>query len=113
VSLRTPLCDLLGIDVPIFSVGFGSGAPPELAAAVSNAGGCGVVGLSGMPPEWMRQTVARTRALTDRPFGGNVMWTAPLWAGTSVDAIQEIKPAAEIVRDLVRETEEALAAATP
>jgi hypothetical protein len=38
---------------------------------------------------------------------------APLWAETSVDAIHEIKPAAEIVRDLIRETEEALAAATP
>jgi nitronate monooxygenase len=73
VSLHTPLCDLLGIDVPILSVGFASAARPELAAAVSNAGGCGVVGLSGMPPEWMRQTVERTHALTDQPFGGNVI----------------------------------------
>jgi nitronate monooxygenase len=73
VALTTPLCDVLGIEVPIFNVGFASGAPPELAAAVSNAGGCGVVGLSGMSPEAMSQTVERTRALTDRPFGGNVI----------------------------------------
>ena len=38
---------------------------------------------------------------------------AVMWAGESVDAVREVKPAAEIVRDLVRETEEALAAATP
>jgi nitronate monooxygenase/enoyl-[acyl-carrier protein] reductase II len=69
--LTTPLCRELGIDYPIFNVGFGGGAPPELAAAVSNAGGCGIIGLSGMTPEYIRDLVRRTRELTDRPFGGN------------------------------------------
>lgn len=45
--LQTPLCRQLGIDYPIFSVGFAAGAGPELAAAVSNAGACGVLGGSG------------------------------------------------------------------
>jgi len=45
--LRTPLCQQLGLEHPIFSVGFGAGAGPELAAAVSNAGACGVLGSSG------------------------------------------------------------------
>jgi NAD(P)H-dependent flavin oxidoreductase YrpB (nitropropane dioxygenase family) len=76
VPLRTPLCDLLGIDVPIFSVGFGEGAGPELAAAVSNAGGCGVLGFSAMPPEEIERRIARTRELTDRPFGANIIIAA-------------------------------------
>ena len=75
MSIRTPLCDLLGIDVPILSVGFASSATPELAAAVSNAGGLGVLGL-GLPLDVLRDRVARTRALTARPFGGNFILAA-------------------------------------
>ena len=73
MPLRTPLCDLLGIDVPIFSVGFGTSAVPELVAAVSNAGGCGVLGIGGIPPAEIKKIIARTRALTARPFGGNAI----------------------------------------
>jgi NAD(P)H-dependent flavin oxidoreductase YrpB (nitropropane dioxygenase family) len=46
IALQTPLCHRLGIEVPIFNAGIGSGAGPELAAAVSNAGGFGVIGAS-------------------------------------------------------------------
>ena len=74
--LRTALCDLLGIDLPIFSVGFGEGAGPELAAAVSNAGGCGVLGFSSVPPDEIERRSAQTRALTDRPFGANIIIAA-------------------------------------
>jgi len=70
-ALRTPLCDALGIDYPIFSVGFGASAVPELAAAVSNAGGCGVLGWGGMPVEAVSTTTEGARALTRRPFGFN------------------------------------------
>ncbi len=70
---RTALCDLLGIEQPILSAGISAGAGPELAAAVSNAGGLGVVGMSGFPPHLLRERVAATRALTDRPFGVNVI----------------------------------------
>lgn len=73
VALRTPLCDLLGIEVPIFSVGFGISAGPELVSAVSNAGGFGVLGSSGDSAEELRRRIARTRDLTDRPFGVNVI----------------------------------------
>lgn len=70
---HTPLCDLLGIEHPILSVGFGSGAGPELAAAVSNAGGLGVLGATTLQPEQIRRVVRRTRELTDRPFGANLI----------------------------------------
>ena len=69
----TAICGLLGIEHPILSVGFGAGAGPELAAAVSNAGGLGVVGASGMPPDFLRERIARTRELTERPFGANLI----------------------------------------
>jgi nitronate monooxygenase len=89
VSLRTPLCDLLGIDHPILSVGFGTSATPELAAAVSNAGGLGVLGLS-LPLPALRDRVARTRRLTERPFGGNII-IAPLAGPHWSDEARQIK----------------------
>jgi nitronate monooxygenase len=73
MSIHTPLCDLLGIDYPILSVGFGVAAPPELAAAVSNAGGLGVMGSSGDTSQRVRDRIGMTRQLTDRPFGANVL----------------------------------------
>jgi len=69
VSLRTPLCDRLGIDVPIVLAGMGQAATPALAAAVSNAGGLGILGATGCPPEQLRRWIRQTRELTDRPFG--------------------------------------------
>ena len=69
--LRTSLCDLIGIDYPILSVGFGVAAGPELVAAVSNAGGFGVLGATGMSPDQIISRIARTRQLTNRPFGIN------------------------------------------
>ncbi|HUP33462.1 MAG TPA: nitronate monooxygenase [Gaiellaceae bacterium] len=69
----TAICGLLGIEHPILSVGFGAGAGPELAAAVSNAGGLGVIGATALPPDSLREKVRRTRELTDRPFGANLI----------------------------------------
>jgi NAD(P)H-dependent flavin oxidoreductase YrpB (nitropropane dioxygenase family) len=71
--LKTPLCRTLGIDHPIFSVGFGLGAGPELAAAVSGAGACGCIGSGGLQPAQLREQIRAVRALTDRPFGVNVI----------------------------------------
>jgi len=72
-SLDTPVCKELGIRYPIFSVGFGRSAGPELAAAVSNAGGCGVLGASGLEAHEIRDRIAATRRLTTRPIGVNLI----------------------------------------
>ncbi len=72
-SLRTPLCRQLGIEFPIFSVGFSEGALPELASAVSRAGGCGIIGASRPPPEEIRRRIRVTREAIERPFGANVI----------------------------------------
>lgn len=72
--LKTALCRQLGIDYPIFSVGMGGGmAGPELTAAVSNAGGCGVFGGGGLPGQYLREQIRRTRTLTNKPFGVNII----------------------------------------
>jgi len=73
LALHTPLCDELGLEYPIFSVGFGISAGPELVSAVSGSGGCGVLGASGTPPEEIERRIARVRELTDRPFGVNII----------------------------------------
>ena len=72
--LHTPLCQDLGINHPIFSVGMGGGmAGPQLTAAVSNAGGCGVLGMGGLPASFIQQQIQQVRALTNRPFGVNII----------------------------------------
>ncbi|MEE8374540.1 MAG: nitronate monooxygenase [Dehalococcoidia bacterium] len=71
--LRTSLCDMLDIEYPILLAGMGGfGGPvsgPELAAAVSNAGGLGILGCAFLPPDQVRELIKRTRSLTDKPFG--------------------------------------------
>jgi enoyl-[acyl-carrier protein] reductase II len=70
--IRTPLCELLGIEHPILQGGMAWAANAELAAAVSNAGGLGIVGAGNAPPEAVRRELHLVRELTDRPFGANV-----------------------------------------
>jgi NAD(P)H-dependent flavin oxidoreductase YrpB (nitropropane dioxygenase family) len=71
--LQTALARDIGVRLPIFSVGMSWLAGPELAAAVSDAGGCGVVGLTGMSPADVRARIRKTRELTNRPFGANII----------------------------------------
>jgi nitronate monooxygenase len=71
MSLRTALCDLLGIEYPIVQSGMGSAAGPELAAEVSRAGGLGIVGGLGVTPDELRTRIRHVRSVTDRPFGVN------------------------------------------
>lgn len=71
--LHTPLCDRLGITVPIVQAPIGGACTPELVAAVGNAGGIGIHPLSWVPVEGIAPLVERTRALTNRPFGANLV----------------------------------------
>ncbi len=82
--LTTALCRQMGIDYPIFSVGMGRAAGPELAAAVSNSGGCGVLGTAGIPSAVVREHIRQVRALTSKPFGVNVILARLL--GGEIDA---------------------------
>ncbi len=89
----TPLCDRLGIDVPIISAGMGPIAGPELVAAVSNAGGLGVLGCTSMSPDEVRSVIRRTRELTDRPFGVDLILPARIeQGGMSVGEVASLIP---------------------
>lgn len=69
--LRTPLCDVLGIEFPVIQAGMGPFTAAELVAAVCNAGGLGSLGASQRPVDDLRRQLALTRTLTDRPFAVN------------------------------------------
>jgi nitronate monooxygenase len=71
--IRTELCERLGIDVPIVQAPIGRVSSPELAAAVSNAGGLGMLGLSFLDGDAIDAGVRETKALTERPFGANLI----------------------------------------
>lgn len=72
-SIHTPLCDMLGIEVPIILAGMAYAADVALTAAVSNAGGLGVLGCTGDEPEEIREKIRAVRKLTDKPFGVDVI----------------------------------------
>lgn len=69
--LQTPVCDLLGIQLPIVQAGMSSYTTPELVAAVSNAGGLGIIGGLFRKPDDLREEIRKVRELTSRPFGVN------------------------------------------
>ncbi len=69
--LRTPLCDLFGIEHPIIQAAIAPFTAPELVAAVSNAGGLGSYATAVRPADDVRRELARVRELTDRPFAVN------------------------------------------
>lgn len=72
-SLRTPLCDLLGCEVPVLLAGMGGVARAELAAAVARAGGYAMLGMVREDPDLIEAEIGAFRAATDRPFAVNVI----------------------------------------
>jgi NAD(P)H-dependent flavin oxidoreductase YrpB (nitropropane dioxygenase family) len=80
--LRTPLCDLLGIEIPILQAGMGrvrgTTTAVAMVVAVSEAGGLGCLGAFGMEPEEIRAAIREIRALTSRPFGVDLLLPASL-----------------------------------
>ena len=92
--LRTPLCERLNIEVPIILAGMGRAAGPELTAAVSNAGGLGVLGCTGQTPEEIREYIRQTKDLTDRPFGVDVILPAQMGHDpvTWIEVLSQIPP---------------------
>jgi len=76
MNLKTRVCEILEIEYPIVLAGMGGASSPELAAAVSNAGGLGVLGAAGCGPRQLREWIARTRELTDKPFGVDTLLPA-------------------------------------
>lgn len=75
--MKTRICDLLGIEYPIIQGGMAWVATYELAAAVSEAGGLGIIGAGGAPASWVREQIRQAKKATDKPFGVNLMLMNP------------------------------------
>jgi len=89
MALHTPLCDMLKIEHPIMLAGMGGVSYAELAAAMCNAGGYGVLGMAGTTPDFIDSQMKRVKALTDRPFGVDLLAADPDSLEAAVDVIIE------------------------
>ena len=86
-KIKTALCDLLEIEYPVMLAGMGAFAMPDLVAAVSNAGGLGVLGATGLSPDEHREAIRRIRSLTNKPFGVDLLLPQTAY-GKGVEALR-------------------------
>lgn len=84
--IKTQITSLLNIRYPIFQGGMAWLATHELAAAVSEAGGLGIIGAGNAPPDWVQQQIDQLRKKTDKPFGVNIMLLSP-FAGDVMEVV--------------------------
>ena len=75
--MKTKITTLLGIESPVVQGGMAWVAESHLAAAVSNAGGLGIIGAASAPAEWVRAQIQEVKRRTDKPFGVNIMLMSP------------------------------------
>lgn len=75
--MKTEITKLLGIEYPIIQGGMAWVAEYHLAAAVSDAGGLGIIAAGAAPAEWVREQIREVKKLTDKPFGVNIMLMNP------------------------------------
>ena len=75
--MKTRVTELLGIEYPVIQGGMAWVATHELASAVSNAGGLGIIGAGGAPASWVREQIQAAKKETDKPFGVNLMLMNP------------------------------------
>ena len=75
--MKTRVTDMLGIEYPIIQGGMAWVAEYHLAAAVSEAGGLGILGAGGAPAQWVREQIGKVRETTRNPFGVNLMLMNP------------------------------------
>ena len=89
MGIKTPLNTLLGIEHPIMLAGMGGVSYAELVAAMSNAGGYGVLGMAGTGPDFIEAQIAKVKSLTDKKFGVDLLAADPESLERSVDVIIE------------------------
>ena len=77
LMIKSPICDLVGIEYPIFQGGMAWVSDAVLAAAVSNAGGLGIIAAGNAPASYVSEQIAKAKTLTNKPFGVNIMLMSP------------------------------------
>ena len=108
-KLANRVCEILEIEQPIVLAGMGGASCPALAAAVSNAGGLGVLGAAGCGPKLLRRWIRETRELTDKPFGVDTLLPASVrrakYDGTEGPTPQALLPEMQAFADAFMERE--------
>ncbi|MCL2046831.1 MAG: nitronate monooxygenase [Oscillospiraceae bacterium] len=90
--IKTAICELAGIDYPIFQGGMAWISDAKLAAAVSNGGGLGIISAMNADANYLREQINIARKLTDKPFGVNVMLLSPFVDEVSMVVAEEAVP---------------------
>ncbi len=108
MALKSRICDILGIKYPILLAGMGGASVPRLAAAVSNAGGLGILGAAACSPEQLREWIEEVRSLTDKPFGVDTLLPAsvrrgskPQSGGGDIDPMEVLSEYKAFARDFM------------
>ena len=83
------ICDMLGIQYPIFQGAMAWVANHAIAAAVSEAGGLGIIAAGNAPVEWLREEIRACKAKTSKPFGVNIMLHSPYAAEVAEVVVEE------------------------
>lgn len=96
MQFRTPICDMFGIEVPIFLAGMGQVAYAQVCAAVSEAGGFGTLGMVGASPQQIRAEMRKVKELTRKPFGVDLLQALPDQVEAAIEVIIEEGAAAFI-----------------
>lgn len=90
--IRTVICEMLGIKYPVFQGGMAWVANASLASAVSNAGGLGIIAAMNSNAAQLRDEIIKTKSMTDKPFGVNVMLMSPFAEEVAVVIAEEKIP---------------------
>ena len=90
--IKTPVCDIVGIEHPIFQGGMAWISEAKLAAAVSNGGGLGIISAMNADANYLRTQIHEARKLTDRPIGVNIMLMSPFAAEVAKVVAEERVP---------------------
>ena len=96
--MKTELCEVLGIEYPIIQGAMAHITDGKFAAAVSNAGGLGIIACGAAPVSWVKAEIEKARELTDKPIGLNIMLMNPeapqlaqLAADMKVDVVTQVQ----------------------
>ena len=87
--IKTEICEMLGIEYPIFQGGMAWVSDASLAAGTSNAGGLGIIAAGNAPAEYVREEIRKAKQLTDKPFGVNIMLMSPFAAEIAEVVVEE------------------------
>ena len=87
--LKSRICEILGIEYPVFQGGMAWIADGKLAAAVSEGGGLGIIAAGNAPASYVREQIQLARSLTDKPIGVNIMLLSPFADEVAVAVVEE------------------------